>query len=536
MELKERKRINNLPKYEDGKTAAAPASKSSALSAVPWASIAQFAMSGIGSGLSEMKSSNDMLMDAGTSQGSMNGISYQKVGDVDPNQIMRDYDKETRRSIATNPIKALTMAAGRRRQRRRAERAARLAGDINADNRASAASDYLEMQYSQQYGNQEDQTLYAKNGKDEGVYSALGEIPLLPNSKTEDGEIIYNRFNRSAKIIPGNNKGDKNLSFVMPSDTVISNKFGLSSVAEAAAKALQSINRTKKNRGVLGRQTDNLIKSQSTQVLDEVAEEQKQLRNMGLLSNPKLKKYAPGKDGDGFYAAPQNFPQFDVPKINFVAPKDPGLAKIDIKSSNKLPVVKQPSKRDVRRDKLSSNWWIDGAGILLNAGKYISDSLQKTKHSNSYRSNPLQGTALNTLASLRIDPQPIIREAQAEKNRGMYGINRAGGLSGAQKYFSNLALSLGTQHNIANSLANIQDQNNKYRSSFATTAANIGQAERQARMGANQYDLDYYSKSHAARRAMLQQDSRDMLSALQQGYKNWNTNKLYNNIMSYYTA
>lgn len=240
MELKERKRINNLPKYIDGKPATVPAGKSSAISAIPWAAIATTAADGIAGGIERVRrTADDMLMDAGTSQGNVMGVDYQKVGDVNPDEIMRDYDNKIGSDFASGRFfRGIITAAGRRKQRRRAERAARLAGDINADNRASAASDYLGMQYAQQYGNQEDQTLYAKNGKDEGVYSAFGEMSVLPNSKTEDGEIIYNRFNGSAKIIPGNKKGDKNLSFVMPSDTVISNKFGLSRVAESAAEAL----------------------------------------------------------------------------------------------------------------------------------------------------------------------------------------------------------------------------------------------------------------------------------------------------------
>ncbi|WP_173431884.1 hypothetical protein [Sharpea azabuensis] len=44
----------------------------------------------------------------------------------------------------TNPIAALTMLAGRRREKRRAERARQQQLAMDQANRASAASDYLQ--------------------------------------------------------------------------------------------------------------------------------------------------------------------------------------------------------------------------------------------------------------------------------------------------------------------------------------------------------------------------------------------------------
>ncbi|WP_173431883.1 hypothetical protein [Sharpea azabuensis] len=69
----------------------------------------------------------------------------------------------------------------------------------------------------------------------------------------EDGEIIYNAKESTAKVVPGNQKGDKNLSMLKPEDAVITNKFGLSAKGRQAAKALESLSTTKKNRGLLGK-------------------------------------------------------------------------------------------------------------------------------------------------------------------------------------------------------------------------------------------------------------------------------------------
>ena len=107
-----------------------------------------------------------------------------------------------------------------------------------------------------------------------------------------------------------------------------------------------------------------------------------------------------------------------------------------------------------------------------------------------------------------------------QERRNIYAINRAGGLSGAQKAFANIATGIGTQGNIAQTLSNIQQENNKYTYNYAQNLFNAGQANGQARQAANQFDLGYYSKSHGARQQMMQMGLYNILGQLQQGYAN----------------
>jgi len=58
-----------------------------------------------------------------------------------------------------------------------------------------------------------------------------------------------------------------------------------------AAKALQQLNNKKKNRGSLGAYTDNLMRNLATQQLNEAVEEQKQMRQMGMLKQSQYRKY-----------------------------------------------------------------------------------------------------------------------------------------------------------------------------------------------------------------------------------------------------
>jgi hypothetical protein len=196
-------------------------------------------------------------------------------------------------------------------------------------------------------------------------------------------------------------------------------------------------------------------------------------------------------------------------------------------------MLDQPEMKKYKNGKLS-NWWIDGLSALTATGNLIADSLQRIKHSNTYAENPYENNALNELASLRIDPYPINQQLRQQERRNMYAVNRVGGLSGAQKAYANIANGLATLNTIAASNADIQKQNNAYRSAYASAALNAGQADRTARMQANQWDLDYYSKAHASKQQMMQQNIHNMLAALQQGYANSYKRHTFDRLMSHY--
>ena len=54
-----------------------------------------------------------------------------------------------------------------------------------------------------------------------------------------------------------------------------------------------------------------------------------------------------------------------------------------------------------------------------------------------YATNPYENAALENLAKIRIDPYAIATQMRDAERRGRYAINRAGGLSGAQKHYAN---------------------------------------------------------------------------------------------------
>ena len=214
-------------------------------------------------------------------------MAYQKGNDIDTQQLRRDYNKDTAMSFLTNPAKGLTMLFSHNKQMKAIRKAAKEQQARNTAAMAGTSTNYLQQEYSKEHGDPTSQVLYAKNGKD-AVHTSEGEFNIIPNSKTEGGEIIYNKQKGTAHVIPGKASGDNNYSSILPSDTIISNKFGLASRGRKAAKALESLNKKRENGGSLAEKTDELTRSQSTAVLDDLATEMKVYRDLGMLSQPGM--------------------------------------------------------------------------------------------------------------------------------------------------------------------------------------------------------------------------------------------------------
>lgn len=98
----------------------------------------------------------------------------------------------------------------------------------NDFSRNGALTSVLQQNYAREYGDTESQSLYGfANGK--STWSAAGSVGLGANARVSNGEIIANKYTGEMFRVPGlpNNKDGK-LAFIRPSDTIISNKYGLS--------------------------------------------------------------------------------------------------------------------------------------------------------------------------------------------------------------------------------------------------------------------------------------------------------------------
>lgn len=211
-------------------------SDSSAAGIHPGFAIGAWLGGGVLEGINRIKSADEHLADAGTSEANINGIAYTQQNTVDAGQIMSEYDKTTAKDFLTNPGRGFASLFGRSKAKREAENAA-----IYADLQQEAARDtaygkFLQLDFAKRYGNTEDQVLYAKNGKlpkcKDGLVSATGIVNGEATARVSNGEVIANKELGTMFRVPGlkNNKDGK-LAALNNSDTVITNKYGLSDYA-----------------------------------------------------------------------------------------------------------------------------------------------------------------------------------------------------------------------------------------------------------------------------------------------------------------
>ena len=206
-------------------------------------------------------------------------------------------------------------------------------------------------------------------------------------------------------------------------------------------------------------------------------------------------------------------------------------------------LYRQGITKKAKRTKLPaySDGWVpnaisSGIGILESFKQLNSARKQQPYKPNTYVANPYENVALTTLAGLRTNPYPIMQQVREQESRTNRAMDMSGGLSGAQRYIGRISNGYGTRRTIADTLANIQQQNNNYASAYASAALNAGDASRRAKMQANQFDLDYYSKAHAAKQKGIQTGTANLLAQIQNYFANQFKYNQWNNTLALYQS
>ena len=478
MELTELKHIQNtgeLPKYDGGKESEEKSASGfskflgkhggSIMSGVTGA----IGMVGqIGAASSYNKTANDLLQDAGKSEQNIGGVGYTVQNAVDQGRESAEVSAQTTSSTlglmstgastgaavgsllgpvggvvggaigaVGGAIAGLFSGGAKKREMRRQMKLAELKRiNQNDFNRSGALTTVLQNNLAETEGDQTQQTLYAAaNGKES--YSAGGPTSGY-NARVSNGEIIANKFTGEMFRVPGipNNKDGK-LAFIRPSDTIISNKYGLSDYVA---------------------QTGDLEGGEAMQ---------------GTIMK------ALGKRGY---------------------------------KNGKLPGFKWGLPE-------WANLGVNAFGALSSMADANSIANEEISRPNTYSSNWLQGTALNTLKNLRSNVYPIIPEIYNQMGKGMYAINNAGGIGGGQRNLSRLAAMQSAYDTTAKLLQDAQDRNAKYQMAYADAAANLGNEEARRMMNAAQFDYNAYNQAHGAKRMMESQRKADAMNFLEQGVK-----------------
>lgn len=221
---------------------------------------------------------------------------------------------------------------------------------------------------------------------------------------------------------------------------------------------------------------------------------------------------------------------------------------VNVPTDRLLPEEEPPVEK-IEKTRTTPKWWQKLKNIKgENFARWATEALpmglnalqanywrnQKIHTPNVYANNPYSRTALSNLAGLRINPYPIAQEIRDAERRNAYAINRAGGLSGSQRYAALASQALGTQSNIAKMFSDVQMQNNAYKSNYANALLTSGEQAAQRRQNANQYVAESYDRAASRRATNYWKSMTGLGTAAQQAFANEFKYKTYKDTMNLY--
>ena len=509
-----------------------------------------------------VKSSSDILNESGESYSNGIGYGYQKVNDIDYDGQMREINKEnnsnTLKATATGAslgasvgslvgpigsviggaigavggfVTGLFGGSHRKRKMQRRLEEARVRGiNMNGYNQSSAQSDYIANKYYNENGTTQDDVLYAKRGKDVGykgseniqnsnVVTSLGKTNANPNARVAAGESIIDNIDDVNKTTghvvktgtPGKDTNLANLqnnTIVLGQDVDWRNGMTFKDQSMPYTLALEKINKKYENRtndkinklrGKLGQDSDKFQQEQVNKIKQPIVDKLKDLSDQQAIQHQQQGQMYTEGNLPGFKDG------YNGSNYGYIEPAS--------WMSNAVPM---------------------GIGMLTSVGQYFNAKNQSIHTPDIYAGNPYERAALNEQAKLRVNPYRAIQRIYDQDSMNRYNINRAGGLSGAQKYLANVAVGNSTQQNIADTIQKAQEINNQYRSRWVEMAGNLGSQAAQRRQQANQYNTEYVSQAHAARQQGMQMGLRNFMDYIQQYAANEYKRKTGNGMLSLY--
>lgn len=175
-----------------------------------------------------------------------------------------------------------------------------------------------------------------------------------------------------------------------------------------------------------------------------------------------------------------------------------------------------------------------GLPMLSELAQYRSIKNQDIEHNDTNVKNPYEQQALYTLGQQQENPYAIIPELYNEYAKGMYAISNAGGLGGGQRALARLT----AINNLMNQSAKLQQAtqaaNIGHKQTWANAMLSAGAKSAENEAAARRYDLERYSRAHAAKLAGEQEARKGAWSQFMAGIKGIVDNKRYNDTMDLY--
>lgn len=160
---------------------------------------------------------------------------------------------------------------------------------------------------------------------------------------------------------------------------------------------------------------------------------------------------------------------------------------------------------------------IHGIGQILHSG-------QDTKVPYTYAK--ADNSAINTLYGLRHNPYPELQLNKEATQNNRYAIDRSGALGAGQRWAAKLSNDLNERFAAANILANSQNINNQYLADAAKTELNFNQQDAARRQNATQFDYEKEAASHNAKIQNREMGWYNLINGIQSYLKNsWEKNQ-----------
>ena len=423
----------------------------------------------------------DLMSDAGQSQSFIGGVGYMRNNNLNESDIRSEFRANTGSNILSTmgagaafgsafgpwgtAIGAVggaivggvgSIFRGKSMDRKIAE-AKNNNFRINTVNESIAQSQAMRNNWNQSFLDTYNQVRYAAKGIDANAYG-------------QKDETLYDTEGNAKQIKTGT-PGIDNVPLHLTDDMgVITNENGLSNKANMYAAIQEYVSGRMQQIGALV--DKNIKNNRNLEIAQNVAKGSKEVKELLALN-----EYA--KDGIKNVANEQ------------IMQRNAGLIP---RGDNDMPIH------------AAAGW--DSVGVnlasgLIGAGQFASAYGQKIKNPYTYRQNPYAPQAFDTLDRINIPMLPIVnqmKDAIAKEHQGIYN---SGGLSSSQKLAANVALTSNSQSNIAKTMFDYYKQLNDIKAKTAQLKLGEGQHAAQMMQNAAQWDLDYYSKAHAARQDMM---------------------------------
>lgn len=309
-----------------------------ASSGTPWGIIAAVAannVAGFINGFGPDYSASDLSASAGTGTNSRMGISYTTQNAADSREVMKEYNKGTVGQLLSGNIGGAVSRWlwGSKKQREEIQEQNLQASRTNMFNGGIAASTAMRNNFAKQYGNQEDQMLFAEDGKD--ANGGTWAMVQPGETKDHDGKITT--------YFGGKTGQDSILDYVEGPDTIFSLK---TPVGQIMTQLSMKVNKN------TGKNLD-LANRVARATVENAKVAQKEYRAIGDLPEEQVAHAAYGIDGWG--NALQGIAGIGTAIGGFLQAKNSRVHKPDIRVNNPYEVRALNDLYSLRPDNLAIN-------------------------------------------------------------------------------------------------------------------------------------------------------------------------------------